>query len=151
MTQYVSRATIEKLKKRLEGFLKERDEIIERLNKSATFGDLTENAEYQQAREEKERIDVEILKLKNKMGNLKVRKKKRLPKETIDLYSKVKAEGDGVRIEFTLVPPDEIEISKKRFSIESPFGKAFLEKRKGDKVEVETPTGKKTYRVLDVA
>jgi transcription elongation factor GreA len=151
MAKSNSKEAVKNLEKKLEKLLKEREEVIERLSQTSAFGDLTENAEYQQAREDKERLDQEILRLKGVLQKLKGIKASKNLKEEIGLYSKVKAKSGKKIIEFTIVPSEEMDIPKKLFSIESPFAKAFLKKKKGDKVKFKTPGGKeREYLILEV-
>lgn len=146
-----SQKAVQNLEKKLGKLLKEREEVIERLSQTSAFGDLTENAEYQQAREDKERIEQEIFRVKNLLKKLKGIKTSKTVRDEIGLYSKVKAKTGKKIIEFTIVPSEEMDIPQKLFSIESPFAKAFLKKKKGDKVKFKTPGGKeRVYLILEV-
>lgn len=139
------------LEEKLQKLLKKREEVIERLSFTSSLGDLTENAEYQQAREEKERLDQEILRLKSIINKLKSIKQTKASKGEVGLYSKVKVKSGKKIFEFMIVPSQEMDIQKRHFSIESPFAKAFLGKKKGDKIKFKTPGGEeRIYSIVEI-
>ena len=148
MTNYVSKKVLEKIENDLKNLKLQRKEIAERLKKSASFGDLSENAEYQQAREDKEWLERKILETKQKLSEMEVKETAK-SKDGIGFYSSVKIKSASKIFNFTLVSPEEIDFEKGKISYESPLGKNLLGKKKGDKVEIETPSGKKNYEIVE--
>ena len=149
MPNYVSKEVLEKTEEKLKGFKSKRKEIAERLKKSASFGDLSENSEYQQAREDKEWLERRILEVEQKLREMEV-KDVIESKEKISHYSSVEIKSNGKILKFILVSSEEIDLSNGKISYESPFGKSLLGKKKGDKVKIKTPEGEKNYEVVEI-
>ena len=149
MPNYVSKEVLEKTKEKLKSFKSKRKEIAERLKKSASFGDLSENSEYQQAREDKEWLERRILEVEQKLREMEV-KDAIESREKISHYSSVKIRSNGKILKFILVSSEEIDLSRGKISYESPFGESLLGKKKGDKVKIKTPEGEKNYEVVEI-
>ena len=149
MIQFISQETFNNLKNELHKLKLKRKEVAEHLNRSAAFGDLAENSEYQQAREEKEFLERKIFETEQKLKNLRI-KDKTNSSDRITLYSKVKVKTKDQIFDIILVSPEEIDLSKKKISVKSPLGKSFLGKKKNDIIEVKTPVGKEEYKILEI-
>jgi len=149
MTQFISQEAFQRLNKELQKLKSKRKEVAEHLRRSAAFGDLAENSEYQQAREEKEVLEKRIFEIEQKLKNTEI-KEKRNSTTKIALYSKVKVKTKDKIFYITLVSPEEIDLSKKKISVKSPLGKSFLGKKKNDVVEVKIPIGKERYKILAI-
>lgn len=150
MPKYLNQETLEKLKKELE-YLEtiKRKEIAKQLGEAASFGDLTENAAYQQARESKELLERKILELKKKIEEAIVVKK---PRKTdyVQVGSTVLVESSGDKVDFKIVDPEEADPLQGKISYDSPLGRNLLNKSKGNVVEVETPGGKVKYKIIKI-
>jgi transcription elongation factor GreA len=149
MTEYASKETFIKLKKELELLKFQRKEIADRLKRSASYGDLTENSEYQQAREDKEMLETKIAEMEKRIRNVVIKEKSNT-KDKIGFYSKIRVKNGEEVLELTLVSPDDSNFTEGKVSYESPLGKVLLDKKKGDKVNVETPGGQKLYEILSI-
>lgn len=150
MEKYLTPTALEKLKQQLKYLKKvKRKEIAERLRETASFGDLSENAEYREAREAQSFLEGEILELENLIRNAKIIKPITI-KETVTIGSKVQVENKDERKEFQIMSSVEADPLKGKISIESPLGKALLGKKKGEKVQVKTPEGKTEYKILKI-
>lgn len=149
MASFVSEEVLEKLKADLENLKSQRKEIAERLKKSAGFGDLTENSEYQQAREDKETLETKIMELEKKIKNVQV-KKKLDSNGKVSFYSQVQVKNNNDFLEFTLVSPEDASFKERKISYESPLGQGLLGKKKGDKIKITTPEGDKEYEILSI-
>lgn len=149
MTHFISEAVFKKLKKELSDLREKRKLVAEQLGRSAAFGDLAENSEYQQAREEKEIIERKIFELKRKLGDLEV-KDSTNNSNKVSLYSKMKVKNKDKIFDFILVPPEEIDLAKGKISVKSPLGKSFLGKKQNDIVKVKTPLGVEMYEIIKV-
>lgn len=150
MTDFISKETFKKLKTELNNFKLQRKEIAERLKRSAGYGDITENAEYQQAREDKEILETKIIELEKKIKNAII-KEKSTSNHKVSFYSKVKVKNDNRVLEFILVSPEDSSFEEGKISYESPLGKELLGKQKGDKIKVMTPSGEKNYQILSIS
>lgn len=126
-----------------------RQEISNAIKEAKEQGDLSENAEYSEAKSQQSENESRINELE---FTLKESTVVAYDKSTglVQMGSKVKVKFNGSEMEFQIVGSNEASPSEMKISNESPMGKAFLGKKKGDKVEVETPAGKKKYEILDV-
>ena len=134
----------EELEKRLE-FLKvtKRAEITERIKTAREFGDLSENAEYDAAKNEQAMIEGEILEIENKLKYAVLIKDGATKKGTVSLGSKVDFIDEDLGEVFTyeIVGTTEADVEAGRISNESPIGNALLGRKAGDKVNVVVPAG----------
>ena len=154
--KYITPEGLEKLKKELDHLKKvKRKEIAERLKHTASMGDLTENAAYHEAKEAQGFLEGKILELEDLIKNAEVIKKE--PKtdwiQVGSLVSLVPAEKKSFfqkPDKFQIVGVAEANPIEGKISIESPLGKALLNKPKGAVVEVETPQGKVKYKIAKI-
>ena len=133
---------LEELKRELNNLIEsKRPEVVERVARARDFGDLTENSEYHQARDELSFIDGRIEELQELLAKAKLidDKKKR---QTVDLGCTVTIIGNGKSHTYTIVGEWEADPNQKKISHQSPLGKALVGKKQGDKVEIEAPAGK---------
>ena len=133
----------EELEKRLE-YLKvtKRKEITERIKTAREFGDLSENAEYDAAKNEQAMIEGEILEIEAKLKYAVIRKEEG-KKGTVSLGSKVDFvdEESGEAFTYEIVGTTEADVDQNRISNESPIGNALLGRKAGETVKVEAPAG----------
>lgn len=145
----ISREGLEKLKKELEHLKKvKRKEVAARIKKALEQGDLSENAEYSEAKEEQAFTEGRIVELKAKIKNAEVITNDK--SNTIKPGSRIKVKVDGNEMGFEIVGASEANPSEGRISNESPIGSALIDHQAGDKVEVETPGGKMAYEILKI-
>ena len=148
--------TYEGLKK-LEDELEElktvrRKEVAEKIKEARGQGDLSENAEYDAAKEEQGEIESRIVQLENLLRNAEVIDEEQLKKDVVSLGSKVKVldvEFDE-EMEYTIVGSTEADPMNGRISNESPLGIALLGQKKGASVMADTPDGEVEFRILDI-
>lgn len=131
-----------------------RKEVAERLKEARSYGDLSENSEYDDARNEQAFVEGRITMLENTLRNAVV-----ITGEEAHAHSDVVRLGStvvlkdlefGDLLEYTLVGTVEADPAKNKISNESPVGKAIIGKKKGDVVEVEAPVGSIKYEIVDV-
>ncbi len=143
----------EELEKRLE-YLKveKRKEITERIKTAREFGDLSENAEYDAAKNEQAMIEGEILEIEEKLKHAVIIKENATKKGVISLGSKVDFvdEDLGEVFSYEIVGTTEADVELNRISNESPIGNALLGKKAGDTVRVSVPAGITTITVKKV-
>ena len=127
-----------------------RDEVAERLRLALEEGgDLTENAEYDSAREEQASIEGRIAELEETMKRAEVVKNNKCPVE-IDVGCRVRVHLEDQDQEFQIVGAPEADPTSGKISNESPLGQALLGKKVGEKIEVDAPVGKLVYKILDI-
>ena len=139
-----------KLKKELEYLKTEgRREIAERLKHTASFGDLTENFAYQQAKEDQEFLERRIAELESILSDAIIITKRK-NKKTVDVGSIVTLLFDGEEQKFQIVEPEEANPTEGKISFKSPLGQAILGKKPGEETIVETPNGKIKCKILKI-
>lgn len=127
---------------------KKRPKLVDRLAYARTQGDLSENSDYINAREELEFLDGRIEELETVINNAKVVSKSNGNK--VALGTMVTVKQNGSKNEFNIVGEWEADPIKKKISHTSPLGRALLGKKKGEKVQVDAPAGKVTYEILSI-
>ena len=148
--QYISKEKKKELEKELE-YLKteKRMEIAEALETARGFGDLSENAEYHEARRAQAELEARIKEIENLLANAKVVSGSS-KKDTVQIGATVVVKKGNKKIEYQIVGVAEADILENKISNESPLGSALLGKKKGDEVEVETPNGKDKYKIVEI-
>lgn len=127
---------------------KKRPKVVDRLAYARTQGDLSENSDYINAKEELEFLDGRIEELEHVIQHAKVVGKRNGSK--VSLGTRVTLRSNGSKNEFNIVGEWEADPLNKKISHTSPLGRALLGKKKGEKVEVQAPAGKVTYEILSV-
>ncbi len=143
--------------KRLEKELEElktvkRKEVAEKIKVALSFGDLSENSEYDEAKNEQAIIEGRIAEIENQLKNVQVLDENELGTEIVHVGSTVRIkDGDGDEMTYRIVGSTEADPMNGRISDESPVGKSLLGHSTGDVVEVETPNGVMNYTVLEIS
>lgn len=151
MTKYITRDGLEKLKKEItELKTVKRKEIIEKIQKAKEMGDLSENAEYADAKEQQSFIEGRIVELENLINNAVIIEESGKSGQEIYLGTTVKIlSPNNEQKEYKIVGSNEADPDQGLISNESPLGRAFLGKKTGDKVKVQTPKGEIEYTILE--
>lgn len=146
----------EEKKKALELELKElkgpkRKEILENLAYAKSLGDLSENAEYHQTREDQGKLEERISKIEQILQSSEVVSGG--GGDVVEIGSKVVVLKDGEKVEKTyqIVGSEEADMTLNKISNRSPFGEALFGKKKGDNVSFKTPTGEVNYKIINVS
>lgn len=148
--QIISKEGYEKLKHELDLLSNEkRREIADRIQKAKDMGDLSENAEYSEAKDAQAFNEGRIIELQNLLKNLTVVENGN-GKGVVGMGSKITVTTDNKEKEYTIVSFNEVNPVEGKISNESPLGHAFVGKKKGDEVTVETPKGKMQYKIIKV-
>lgn len=147
--KYLTSKGLEKLKKELNHLKTvKRREIAERLRHAASFGDLSENAAYQEAKEAQGFLERKILELEKTIRSAKIIEKKGT--EQIQIGSIVSVVSSVGKEKFQIVGPEEANPQEGKISYQSPLGKALLGRSVGSTIKVETPAGKMQYKILKI-
>lgn len=149
MNTYITKERLEELKKELETLKsKKRVEVAERLRSAKEYGDLSENAEYAQAREEQSSVEGRIFELEELIQKAVIIEKSE--GETVEVGSAVTVKKGDRTSQYVIVGSYEAKPEEGKISDESPLGKAFLHAHAGDTVHVKTPAGTVTYEIVAV-
>ncbi|MBM3281366.1 MAG: transcription elongation factor GreA [Candidatus Harrisonbacteria bacterium] len=148
--QYFTKDRLEELKKELEALKHDgRIEISERLKRAKDLGDLSENAEYQEARESQNILEKRIFELEEMMKHAVIIKKSS-DHTQVRIGSTIMTKHGSKELKFTIVGANEARPESGFISNESPIGKAFLGKKAGDEVKFKAPKGEMSYKVVSV-
>jgi transcription elongation factor GreA len=149
MKKQITKEGLEKIKKELENLEKQkRKEIAEKLRHAASFGDLSENAAYEEAKEEQEFVERRIMELKNIIKESVVAEK--TDHEKVQFGSKVTIFSEDGEEVYSIVSANETDLLEGKISVDSPLAKAMMGLKKGDKFKVNAPEGERSYRVVDI-
>jgi len=140
-------------KKKLEIELAElksgRSAIADKISEARDFGDLSENAEYDSAREEQGLLESRIAEIEDILQNASIIKNS--AKSKVSLGSTVDLKSGAKQYSYTIVGPVEADPLSGKISNESPIGVALLNKKVGDSVTIETPKGKVSYKIIHIS
>ncbi|MBP3801683.1 MAG: transcription elongation factor GreA [Clostridia bacterium] len=143
----------DKLEKELNYLRTEkRAEIAERIKVALGFGDLSENSEYDEAKNAQAENEAKIAEFENKVRHAKIIDEKEIDTETVQIGNTIKVldvEFDE-KLDYTIVGSTEVNLAENKISNESPLGKALLGARKNETVEVNAPAGIMKYKVLAI-
>ncbi|MCI1778720.1 MAG: transcription elongation factor GreA [Bacteroidales bacterium] len=145
---------MEKLKKELDYLVSvERPAISKQIGEARDKGDLSENAEYDAAREAQGMCELKISKLKDLIANAKIIDESKVGTDKVQLLNKVKLQnlGNNSIMEFTIVAESEANIAQGKLASSTPIAKAILGKKKGDVVEARVPNGIIKLKVLEIS
>ena len=145
---YLTQSGLEKLKLELANLKGRRQEIAERIKTAREFGDLSENSEYEDARNEQSFVEGRIQELGEMVKSAKVMAKSGSDK--IGLGSVVSIDMGGDKVTYELVGANESDPSGGKISIESPIGHSLVDRKKGEKIEIHLPSGLITCKILDI-
>ncbi|OGD24594.1 transcription elongation factor GreA [Candidatus Azambacteria bacterium RIFCSPHIGHO2_01_FULL_40_24] len=147
---YLSQEGIETLKKELQELkTKKRQEIARRLQEAKDLGDLSENAEYFEAKEAQSLNENHIAELEDLLKNAVVIKTSSA-EDVVIIGSTIETKSDGNIDVFNIVGSAEAKPQEGKISNESPLGRAFLGKRAGDEIEIKTPGGTVKYKIIKI-
>ncbi|MEJ0021272.1 MAG: transcription elongation factor GreA [Candidatus Doudnabacteria bacterium] len=141
---------LKKLRAELKVLKEERrKEVIERIQEAVSHGDLSENADYAQAKEEQAFIEGRIMEIEEMIKNAQIIAKNN-NNNMVSIGSTVSLRINGNEIKYTIVGANEANPATGKISNESLVGRALLGAKKGDKIPVETPAGKTEYEIIDI-
>jgi transcription elongation factor GreA len=143
----------EKLKVEIEHLsTNKRREVADRIRIAREFGDISENAEYDDAKNEQAMLEHKIAQLEERLSNARVIQKRDVDLSVVSIGAKVRLKDVDANqtVEYTIVGSAEANPSELKLSNESPVGKAIIGKKKGETVEVTAPRGSLKYKILDI-
>ncbi len=152
--QYVTEGGLKKLKEELHQLeTYERPSISRQIAEARDKGDLSENAEYDAAKEAQGLLEMRIAKLKDTIANSRLLDESKIDTSKVQLLNKVKIKNlkNNATMTYTLVPESEANIKEGKISIETPIAKGLLGKVVGDQVEIKVPSGLMTFEVIEIS
>jgi transcription elongation factor GreA len=145
----LTQSGVDELKGERDNLIAQRSPLADRIRQARELGDLSENAEYQAAREEQDRLETRIGELEHVLQNVQLIRK---PKGNghVRLGSTVHLKASGKLRQFQVVGTMEADPLNGKISDESPIGKALIGKKVGDKAQIKTPSEAKTYTITAI-
>ena len=144
---------IQRLKKELADLQHELSHKLPReLEEARAHGDLSENAEYDAAKEAQQHLELRIAKLEQTLARARIIESKELPNDKIYILSRIKLQDlkSKETVEYILVSPEEADFEKNKISVTSPLGKGLLGRTAGEKVKISVPAGTLEYKILEI-
>jgi len=152
-TIYLSQEGYDNLKTELENLKSvDRPRVINQISEARDKGDLSENAEYDAAKEAQGLLEARIAKLENDVANARVLDHENMDTSTVHLLTKVtiKNTANGMEMTYAIVSEAEADLSAKKISIFSPIGKGLLGKAVGDIADIEVPNGIIHFEIIKI-
>jgi len=150
----IKKLTLEGYKKIQEELkeLKEvkRKQIAERIQEAKEHGDLSENAEYHEAREEQSFIEGQIIELENILKNSVIMEETATQEQIVKIGSKIILDCNGTIINYTIVGSTEADPKNNLISCDSPLGQALLDRKKGEIIKVNIPRGEIEFKIKEI-
>ena len=151
MPKYITQEGLGKLKKEIE-YLKttKRDELADRLQKAIAQGDLSENFDYSDAKEQQAMLEGKIKELEDQVREAQI-VQKTTQSDVVQIGSAVEVENEGEKLTFVVVTARDADPLQGKISVESPMGETLMGKKKGETAIVETPDGSTQYKILTIS
>jgi transcription elongation factor GreA len=130
----------------------ERKKIAQKIADARSHGDLSENAEYDAAKEEQGMLEMKISRLESTLARVEVIKPDEMPNDKVYILSKVKIKNlkANAIMEYLMVSDEEADFEKRKLSVISPIGNAIMGKKIGDIVDIKVPAGNVKFEILDI-
>ena len=151
---YMTEEGLNKLKEELEQLTTfERPKISKQIAEARDKGDLSENAEYDAAKEAQGLLEMKIAQLQDKIANARIIDESNLTTDTVQIMNKVKIKNlaNNMTMEYTIVSEAEADLKEKKIAISTPIAEGLLGKKVGDIVEIQVPNGKVKFEIVEIS
>ncbi|MDP6908339.1 MAG: transcription elongation factor GreA [Flavobacteriales bacterium] len=154
MSTYLTQEGLDNLKAEVDQLKRvERPKISQQIAEARDKGDLSENAEYDAAKEAQGLLELKISKMEAMLADAVVIDESKLDSDKVLILSKVKLKnkGNGAEMTYTLVPENEADLKTQKISVESPIGKGLLGKKVGETAEIQVPNGTVQFEIVEIS
>ena len=150
---YLTQQGLDDLKAELDALLAQRPVISRAIAEARDKGDLSENAEYDAAREAQGMLELKITKLQDSIANARVIDESRLNTDSVQMLTKVKIRNvkTGAVVEYQLVGESEANFKEGKLAAATPIGRALMGRKKGEIVDVHVPSGTLQFEIIDIS
>ena len=151
---YYTQEGLQRLKDELNELkTKGRTDIARQIAEARDKGDLSENAEYDAAKDAQGMLEMKIAKLEEVVGNARVLDESKLDTSKVSILAKVKIKNkqNGAQMTYTLVSEEEADLKSGKISVKSPIGKGLLGKKVGETAEIKAPAGTMKFEIIDIS
>jgi len=153
-TSYMTEEGLAKLKQELDQLVKvERPSISQDIAEARDKGDLSENAEYDAAKEAQGLLEMRISRMENMVAKARIIDESRIDTSSVQILNKVKIKNtlNSTQVEYMLVSENEADIKNGKISVETPIAKGLLGKKVGDIVEIKVPSGVMSFEIIEIS
>lgn len=151
---YYTEVGLKRLKDELNELrTKGRADMARQIAEARDKGDLSENAEYDAAKDAQGLLELKISKLEEVVSNARVIDESEIDTSKVSILSKVKIKNkkNGMEVTYTIVSEEEADLKAGKISVKSPIGKGLLGKKVGEEAQVDAPAGKMNFEILDIS
>ncbi len=151
---YLTQAGLNKLKKELERLMTvERPKISKQIGEAIEKGDISENAEYDAAKDAQGMLEAKIAQLQSKVANARILDESKIDTSKVQILNKVtiRNQKNNATMIYTLVPESEANLKEGKISVETPIAKGLIGKKVGDVVEITVPSGVIPFEIIDIS
>lgn len=153
-TSYMTEEGLAKLKKELEHLVMiERPSISQQIAEARDKGDLSENAEYDAAKEAQGLLEMRISRMEDMVANARIIDESKIDTSSVQILNKVKIKNilNNTQVEYMLVSEAEADIKNGKISVSTPIAKGLLGKKVGDVVEIKVPSGLMSFEIVEIS
>ena len=151
---YYTEEGLNKLKEELNELkTRGRSDIAKQIAEARDKGDLSENAEYDAAKDAQGLLELKIAKLEAIVGNARIIDETKIDTSKVSILSKVRIKNikNGMELTYTIVSEEEADLKAQKISVKSPIGQGLLGKKVGDKAKITAPGGKMEFKILEIS
>ncbi len=150
---YLTKEGLDKLKKELDHLINvERPEISKQIGEAIEKGDISENAEYDAAKDAQGMLEAKIARLRANIANARIIDESKIDTSKVQVLNKVtiKNTKNNATMQYMIVPESEANLKEKKISVNTPIAKGLIGKKVGDVVEIQIPSGKMTVEIINI-
>jgi transcription elongation factor GreA len=151
---YLTKEGLDKLRKELEQLMTvERPKISKQIGEAIEKGDISENAEYDAAKDAQGMLEAKIAQIKSKIANARILDESKIDTSQVQILNKVtiKNKKNNATMQYTLVPESEANLKEGKISVQTPIAKGLMGKKVGDVVEIKVPSGVIPFEIVDIS
>ncbi|WP_339737033.1 transcription elongation factor GreA [uncultured Sunxiuqinia sp.] len=151
---FITQEGLNKLKKELEHLMNvERPAISKQIGEAIEKGDISENAEYDAAKDAQGMLEAKIAQLRGKIANARIIDESKIDTSSVQILNKVtiKNKKNNATMQYTIVSEHEADLKSGKISIETPIAQGLLGKKVGDLVEIQVPSGIIPFEIIDIS
>jgi transcription elongation factor GreA len=151
---YLTKEGLKKLREELDHLMKvERPAISKQIGEAIEKGDISENAEYDAAKDAQGMLEAKMAVIQSKISNVRILDESKIDTSSVQILNKVtvKNKKNNATVQYTLVPESEADLKKGKISIETPIAKGLIGKKVGDLVEIVVPSGIIPFEIVEIS
>jgi len=150
---YITRDGLEKLRKDLEKLITQRPIISKQIGEAREKGDLTENAEYDAAKEAQGLLEMKIARIEEQIANARIIDESKIDTSSVQIMNRVKIRNktNNTVMQYLIVSETEADLKAGKISVNTPIAKGLIGKKVGDIVKVKIPSGVVEYEVIEIS